>query len=148
MTQDSETLHWNGNEYRIRLTGQKAIGIFEGLEKAGHGPPRHRHMAEDETFHILSGEAEFFLDGELFTRGPGDVIFVARGREHTFRPLGETPLRMFTVMTPGGFEGFFREMAEGGFVIPDDMEQIAGIAARYNLEFTGPPLGHEQAAGH
>jgi len=48
---------------------------------------------------------------------------------------------MLTVMTPGGFEGFFAEMAERNCRIPDDMDQIAAIGARFGLTFTGPPLG-------
>ena len=47
-----------------------------------------------------------------------------------------------SILTPGGFEGFFYEMAEGRFTIPDDMAAITDIAARYHLTFTGPPLGH------
>ena len=43
-------------------------------------------------------------------------------------------------MTPGGFEGFFAEMAAGQFAIPDDMAQIEESAARFNLSFVGPPL--------
>jgi hypothetical protein len=40
----------------------------------------------------------------------------------------------------GQFEGFFAEMARGDFRIPEDMETVNRIAARYHLTFTGPPL--------
>jgi hypothetical protein len=43
-------------------------------------------------------------------------------------------------MTPGGFDTFFAEMAEGGFRIPEDMDAINESAARHNMRFTGPPL--------
>ncbi|MFH1518842.1 MAG: hypothetical protein ABIH17_13310 [Pseudomonadota bacterium] len=42
---------------------------------------------------------------------------------------------------PGGFEGFFVEMAEAGYSIPEDMEAVSESASRHNLIFTGPPLG-------
>lgn len=44
------------------------------------------------------------------------------------------------ILTPGGFEDFFAEMAAGEFSIPDDMPAILAAAGRHNLRFTGPPL--------
>lgn len=141
----SDSIEWLGTKYKTLLgaaqTGAR-LSIFESLDQPGCGPPRHIHKAEDETFYILSGEVEFWQEGRTTQHGPGEVIFVERGREHTFRIVGEMPARMVTVMTPGGFDGFFAEMATGQYRIPQDMAQIAGIAAKYNLEFTGPPLGH------
>ena len=45
------------------------------------------------------------------------------------------------MLTPGGFEGFFYEMAREQYSIPEDMEHVNASAARHNLAFTGPPLG-------
>ena len=50
------------------------------------------------------------------------------------------PVLMLGVMTPGGFEGFFAEMAAGQFRIPEDMDKIAESATRHRMTFTGPPL--------
>ena len=52
-------------------------------------------------------------------------------------------VRYKTILTPGGFEGFFADMAQGGFRIPEDMERIVACAARHSLRVTGPPLGAE-----
>lgn len=114
--------------------------ILDSLSPAGSGPPRHVHDREDEVFVILSGGCEFWLEGQTFTKGPGEAVFIPRGREHTFRAGGDGPCRHLVVLTPGGFEGFFGEMARGGFRIPDDMEEVTASAARHNLRFTGPPL--------
>ena len=73
-------------------------------------------------------------------RGPGETVFVPRGEEHTFQVLGARACRHYTILTPGGFEGFFGEMAAGQFRIPEDMAAVVAAAARYNLAFTGPPL--------
>jgi hypothetical protein len=66
---------------------------------------------------------------------------VPRGREHTFRVAGVSPARHLIILTPGGFEGFFADMAAGQFRIPEDMDAILESAARHDLRFTGPPLG-------
>ncbi|WP_372839766.1 cupin domain-containing protein [Phaeovulum sp.] len=140
-----ETIEWQGTRYRTLLPASQTgarLSIFESLDQPGYGPPRHIHKTEDETFYVLAGEVEFWLEGQTTRHGPGEVVFVERGRQHTFRVLGEMPARMVTVMTPGGFDGFFAEMAKGRYRIPEDMAQIAAIGAKYNLEFTGPPLGH------
>ncbi|MBO6724785.1 MAG: cupin domain-containing protein [Rhizobiaceae bacterium] len=121
------------------------MSVVDSVSPVGSGPPRHIHHREDETFILLSGECEFWLEGETFFRGPGQTVFVPRGAEHTFRVIGDIPSRHLIVLTPGGFEGFFSEMAEGRFDVPDDMPAISEIAGRYELSFTGPPLGANES---
>ena len=119
------------------------MSIVDALSPAGSGPPRHVHDREDEAFILLSGACEFWLEGQTFIKGAGEAVFIPRGREHTFRVVGNQSCRHFVILTPGGFEGFFADMARGGFRIPEDMEQIGVSAARHSLRFTGPPLGAE-----
>lgn len=134
---------WLHSTYTVLLTPKEsngAIGVFEGLEAPNSGPPRHIHHKEDETFYIVEGEVTFWVAGETFTRNAGEMAFVPRGTEHTFHVESDHTARMLTIMTPGGFESFFAEMARDNLQIPDDMPRIAEIAQWYNLEFTGPPL--------
>jgi quercetin dioxygenase-like cupin family protein len=133
-----------GTRYKILLTPDqtgKTIGMFESLDQPGYGPPRHIHHQEDETFYVLAGDVEFWMAGQTTIHGPGDVVFIPRGTEHTFRISSETPARMLTIMTPGGFEGFFIEMEANRLRIPDDMQKVVAIGEKYHLSFTGPPLG-------
>jgi hypothetical protein len=74
------------------------------------------------------------------TRGLGETVFIPRGSEHTFQIVGDTPCRHLVILTPGGFEGFFAEMAAGQFSVSTDMPAIMEAAGRHNLRFTGPPL--------
>lgn len=136
-------LEWLGVTYRTILAASAtngAMSIIDSLSPHGSGPPRHVHEREHETFVILTGRFQFWLDGETFERGPGETAFIPRGREHTFRVMSEEPARHLVILTPGGFEGFFADMAAGQFRIPNDMERIEAAAKRYNLCFTGPPL--------
>ena len=139
-----DAIEWAGTQYRTILTTAAsggAMSIVDSITQPGYGPPRHVHHAEDETFVLLSGDTEFWLGGEIHLRGPGETFFVPRGTEHTFRVTGTKPGRHLTVLTPGGFEGFFAEMARGQFRIPEDMPAVIESAGRHNLTFTGPPLG-------
>ncbi len=141
-----DVLEWLGVRYKTILPASETGGglsIVDSLSPAGSGPPRHVHEREDETFVVVSGACEFWLEGNTFTRGPGESTFIPRGREHTFRVVGSQPGRHLLILTPGGFEGFFAEMAQGNFRIPEDMDQVAASAARHSLRFTGPPLDVE-----
>lgn len=138
------SIEWAGTTYRTILetsaTGG-AMSIVDSISPPDYGPPRHIHHDADETFVILTGEVELWMEGETVVKGPGETAFIPRGKEHTFRVIGSQPSRHLVILTPGGFEGFFADMAAGQFRIPEDMAQIEDSAKRHHLEFTGPPLG-------
>jgi quercetin dioxygenase-like cupin family protein len=137
------TVTWQGVQYRTILSSAAtggAMSIVDTISPPNSGPPRHIHQQEDETFVMLSGAVEIWKEGELSRLEPGQSAFVSRGTEHTFRVVSEQPARKLVILTPGGFEGFFEEMAKGGYRIPQDMEDVARISAQYHNQFTGPPL--------
>ena len=137
----ADALQWNGTTYRTILSTADSAGAMSIVDShcpALSGPPRHVHAREDEIFVVLEGQVDFWLAGETIRRGPGQTAFVPRGAEHTYRTV--TEVRMLTILTPGGFEGFFAEMARGGFRIPHDMPAVMESAARHHLTFTGPPI--------
>jgi len=136
-------LDWLGTKYRILLSREASggnISVTDSVSPPLSGPPRHIHHDADETFMIMTGEIGFWLDGKTVICGSGSSIFIPRGTPHTFLVLSDVPSRHLVIMTPGGFEGFFAEMANGQFGIPDDMAQIDEVAGRFSLSFVGPPL--------
>lgn len=138
-----DAIEWLGVHYNTILASADtggAISVTDSVSPPNSGPPRHIHHDADETFVLLTGDCDFWLEGELHSRGPGQSIFIPRGKEHTFRVTSNVPCRHLVILTPGGFEGFFAEMARGQYCVPEDMETISTIAARHNLTFTGPPL--------
>ena len=139
----SQKVTWNGMDYEILLNakeGVSSIGSFVSMDAPGSGPPRHIHHDADESFFVLSGEVEFWVAGETIFAHAGMMLTVPKGTEHCFRIIGANPARMLTIMTPGGFEGFFGAVAKENLRIPEDMQRIAEIGTQYNLSFTGPPL--------
>lgn len=140
------TIEWQGVYYKTILSTQDTDGsmsITDTVSPPASGPPRHIHHDADETFVMLSGDCEFWLEGVRLVRGPGQSVFVPKGAEHTFRVMSETPSRHLVILTPGGFEGFFAEMAAGQFRIPGDMDLIKSCGSKYHLTFSGPPLSPE-----
>ncbi|WP_295315938.1 cupin domain-containing protein [Roseobacter sp.] len=138
-----DSIEWLGTQYRTLIdqgTSGGAISVTDSISPPNSGPPRHIHHDADETFVVLTGEIGFWLDGETEVCGPGGSVFIPRGTPHTFTVLSDVPSRHLVILTPGGFEGFFAEMAEGQFKIPDDMARIGESAERFKMNFCGPPL--------
>lgn len=138
-----ETHEWLGVSYKTILgpaqTGG-AMSIVDSTSPPNSGPPRHIHHKEDEAFVILTGTCKVWIEGEEQIAEAGESVFIPRGKEHTFKVIGDTPCRHLVILTPGGFEGFFAAMAKGQCSIPEDMPKIIEEGAKFNLTFTGPPL--------
>ncbi len=65
---------------------------------------------------------------------PGDLIFKPRGQWHAFWNAGDEPARILELISPGGFEGYFAELAEVFSAGPPNPEKIGAVAAKYELE--------------
>jgi quercetin dioxygenase-like cupin family protein len=87
--------------------------LLETLIRKGLEPPAHTHTIESETYYILDGVMDFYLDGKHFTTArKGDTVYLPTDVQHEFKLQTETAL--CTIMVePGGFEKFFV-----GFSIP------------------------------
>ena len=74
--------------------------------------PLHVHTNEDELFYALEGDHLIQVGDEEHLIGPGESAFGPRGVPHAQRRAVPGEGRMLIVITPGGFEGFFRDLAE------------------------------------
>jgi quercetin dioxygenase-like cupin family protein len=143
MTEPMPVIHrWNGTSYQTILSAAETAGVLSvvHVEAPPHsGPPSHVHATEDETFIVLDGMIELAIGDQRLTCGPMQVAFVPRGTVHSFR-TGPDGARGLTLLTPGGFEGFFAEMAASGLNLPQDMAAVRAVAGRYGAAFMGPGL--------
>lgn len=138
---------WQATTYHTLLAAGEtggAMSIFHGRAGPFSGPPAHIHMGEDEVILVLEGEVEFETAEGTFTRGPLGVAFLPRGQMHSFR-TGPQGARCLTILTPGGFEGMFAELSQSGLRLPEDLEQVAAIARRYQSVVVGPGLAERRA---
>jgi mannose-6-phosphate isomerase-like protein (cupin superfamily) len=149
LRRDEGTAYWFlGSLVTVKVSGDHTKGrltVLEFVNPAGFSPPLHRHITEDECFYVISGSARFQCDGETFDAGAGDTVFLPVGSTHTFKVLGDEPLRTLQITVPAGFEEFTaeagepageRELPEPGPVNPAALQ---AAAARHNIEILGPP---------
>ena len=84
------------------------------------GPPIHIHPHAIETYEILEGEMEFYIDGKWMKAKQGDKLVAEIGQPHTFRNKTDKMARVFNTHQPAmDFDGFFRGLhifSESGLV--------------------------------
>lgn len=96
--------------------------------------PVHRHTREDEYSFVLEGRMGALLGDDVVEAGPGDLVFKPRNQWHTFWNAGAQPARILEIISPAGFEQFFRELVDLGGVTKAEPHVLAGLCERYALE--------------
>jgi mannose-6-phosphate isomerase-like protein (cupin superfamily) len=97
--------------------------------------PVHRHSREDEYSYVLEGRLGALLGDDVVHAGPGDLVFKPRDQWHTFWNAGDEPCRILEIISPGGFEHYFDEMADLFSSGGPDPAAIVRLATRYGIEF-------------
>ena len=134
---DGETLREpDGTHDRFLIPSDASGGGFALVEHllAAHrlAAPLHRHSGEDEYTYVLEGRVGALLGEEEVVVRAGELVFKPRRQWHTFWNAGNEPARMLEIISPGGFEQAFRDIAaiDG----EPEPEAMAEIAARYGVE--------------
>jgi quercetin dioxygenase-like cupin family protein len=133
----------DGSRATVLLDGAQTGGRFALLELRqvrGDEPPRHLHHWEDETLYVLHGELTVYLGDASLPAAAGTAVLLPRGVEHSYVVLSGSAC-MLALYTPSGFEGFFRELADGATGARASLDRVISVAARHGCEITGPPPG-------
>ncbi|MDX1524378.1 MAG: cupin domain-containing protein [Anaerolineae bacterium] len=132
-----------GNDVTVKLSGSQTGGayyVFEVITPPGVGVPPHIHQHEDEVIEVLEGNLEVQLGDQVYQAGEGALIHFIRYVPHGFRNTGQAPCRTRWTVIPGaGFETFFEELAALPADQPPDLEKVAAIFAKYDIELLPPP---------
>jgi mannose-6-phosphate isomerase-like protein (cupin superfamily) len=78
----------------------------------------HMHPRQDETYQIISGTLDLWLDGEWHRLSDGQSLSIPRGSRHAFRNSSGKPVRVINTHAPGlrfieYLEGMERLIHEG-----------------------------------
>ena len=99
-----------GHKVSIHDTsGDYDLSIIETPPRV-QGPPPHIHKRYKESFIIIDGEMEFFVNGEIKTLKAGEVLDISPNTLHTFENKGDKTCRFVNIHSPKGFRDFFDEM--------------------------------------
>ena len=139
-----------GDTYRMLVDGRHTGGNFALIEirvLPGGGPPPHLHRNEDETFYILEGELQLWVDGRTLNAAAGACVFAPRGIPHRFTNATQAPTRFLVIASPAGIEEFFAEFATPISsltdtpppVTPELIARLLAVAPAHGIEILPPP---------
>ncbi len=74
------------------------------------GPPPHLHNSFKESFLIIEGEMEFFVNGEIKVVKAGESVDIPPKTLHTFANKTDQPCKWINIHSPKGFRNFFEEI--------------------------------------
>ena len=123
---------------RFMIDGDQAVRRFSLVEHPmsprALAAPLHLHTREDEYSYVLEGRMGALLGDDVVEAGPGDLVFKPRDQWHTFWNAGDETCRILEIISPAGFEDFFRELDGLGGALAADPEDLAQLNGRYGLE--------------
>lgn len=127
-------------------SGDFDLAVFETPAQMD-GPPPHSHNTYQETFLILEGELEFFINGEIKTMKAGESVDVTPGTLHTFNNRSLHPCKWVNIHSPKGFYKFFEEIgvpandqdAMSKSLQPELIGKVIAIAGDFDMTIPPPP---------
>lgn len=143
---NKENSYWYiGHLMSLLLTSKETSGRFALLratERRGLEPPPHTHTKEDEAFLILEGEVVYTVGKKTFHAKEGDVMFLPKNIQHSFKIQTEK-LETLILLTPGGLENYFVEMSQPAQEVqlppmpqgPPDIKKLVATASKYGVKF-------------
>jgi len=97
-----------GVEARITTSAEMTGGARVEMEctvTPGNGTMIHYHPDQDETYQVIEGRLDVFLDGRWRPVSAGESLTVARRTVHGFRNASAAPVRFMNVHAPAlGFQ--------------------------------------------
>lgn len=84
------------------------------------GPPPHLHNSFKESFLIMEGEMEFFINGSLRLVKAGESVDIPPKTLHTFTNKSDAPCKWVNIHSPKGFRTFFEQIG-----IPENEENAS-----------------------
>ncbi len=135
---EGESVGWFGLGVRFMIDGAATGGRFSLVEHPlaprSLGAPVHTHRNEDEFSYILEGRIGIQVGDDVLEATPGDLVFKPRGTPHAFWNATDEPARLLEIISPGGLEDYFRQLAPLLAAPDPDLPAVGALAARFALD--------------
>lgn len=118
-----------GAKFHVRKTAEDTAGRalemeWEVAPRSG-GTPVHTHPHATESYEVLEGRFDVYVDGTWRTLTVGEKVSVGPGIPHTFRNSTDSVVRVYNSHEPamrfGDYFGKVNQVATGGAVAKDRM---------------------------
>jgi len=134
--QEGESVELGGLGVRYMTAGEGFALVEHPIAPRTLAAPMHTHEHEDEYSYVLEGEVGVQIGDEVRYATAGDLVIKPRRIPHAFWNRTDEPARLLEIISPGGFERYFAELAP---LIPPqaaqpEFEAIGALQARYGLQ--------------
>ena len=135
--EEGESVSIGGVDVAFPVSGRATDGAYAILEfrlEPGRLIPPHAHSREMEVSYVLEGEVGVRIGPEELTAKHGCFVVKRPHTTHAWWNATTSSARVLEVISPAGFERYFRELAEihasSGFREP---RLVANLQDRYGL---------------
>lgn len=133
---------WSADHTFVKVSAADTGGQYTLMEdnlKSNFRLGLHLHRTHAETFYILEGSVDFYVDGDWMTAQPGTCLHIPPEVEHAcVLSEGCTAGRMLMIYQPSGFDQFLAELAlmtEADF---EDNARMQALNDKYDIVNIGP----------
>lgn len=106
-------------------TNGKSFELEMEMDLQTGGPPVHLHPYAIETYQVLQGQFDVYVNGVWRTLATGENIVVAKSVPHTFRNAHTETTRVYNTHQPAlKYDAYFQDLhklAQSGVVTPNQM---------------------------
>ncbi len=133
---------WSADHTFVKVSAADTGGQYTLMEdnlKANFKLGLHLHRWHAETFYILEGSVDFFVDGDWMTAGQGACLHVPPGIEHAcIMSSGCSAARMLMIYQPSGFDGYLAELGQMTEADFEDSAKMQALNKKYDIVNIGP----------
>ncbi len=127
---------WTKDHTFVKVSAADTGGAYSLMEdnlKREFSLGLHLHRQHAETFYILDGNVDFYIDGDWMTASPGATIHIPPGTPHAVvLPDGQTG-KMLMVFQPSGFDQYLAELARMTEEDFADEKRMEALSEKYDL---------------
>lgn len=128
--------NWAKDHTFVKVSTSETGGAFTLMEdnlKPEFALGLHLHRQHTETFYILEGEINFYIDGDWLVATPGACIHIPPGVPHAVDlPQGGTA-RMLMIFQPSGFDQYLEALANMSERELADERLTEDLAVKYDI---------------
>jgi quercetin dioxygenase-like cupin family protein len=127
---------WTRDHTFVKVSTADTGGAFALMEdnlKVEFALGLHLHRQHAETFYILDGDVNFWIDGDWTTAAPGTCIHIPPGIPHAVDlPPGRTG-RMLMIYQPSGFDQYLAELKSMTEQQLADVKLMGELDVKYDI---------------
>ena len=127
---------WSRDHTFVKVSTEATGGAFTLMQdnlKPEFALGLHMHRAHAETFYILDGTVDFYIDGDWMAASTGASVHIPPGVKHAVALPPDGMGRMLMIFQPGGFDRYLAELAA---LTPDQMADeafVKRLSERYDI---------------